>query len=332
MADPLDDLLAEHADLEQRLADPAVHADQAVARELGRRYAEIGPVVAAAPRARRAARRPAGRPRARDGRRDRRDRRQRIAALDARIRELLIPKDPADAKDVILEVKGGEGGDEAALFAGDLVRMYMRYAERAGLEDRAGQRHRGRARRLQGHLARREEPRPGQPGVRPAEVRGRRAPRAAGAGDREPGPHPHQRGGRARAARGRGGRRADRPERPAHRRLPLQRPGRPERQHHRLGRAHHAPADRRHREHAEREEPAAEPRGGHARAALPAAGARAGGAGRQGQRRARLADPHHGPQREGPDLQLPGQPGRRPPQRLQGQQPRPGARRRPRRR
>ena len=48
MADPLDDLLAEHADLEQRLADPAVHADQTVARELGRRYAEIGPVVAAA--------------------------------------------------------------------------------------------------------------------------------------------------------------------------------------------------------------------------------------------------------------------------------------------
>ena len=55
-----------------------------------------------------------------------------VAALDARIRELMIPKDPADAKDVILEVKGGEGGDEAALFAGDLLRMYTRYAERQG--------------------------------------------------------------------------------------------------------------------------------------------------------------------------------------------------------
>ena len=136
MADPLDDLLAEHADLEQRLADPSVHADQAVARELGRRYAEIGPVVAAA--------------RERDGLRgdlavareladedpelasEVAGMEQRLAELDARIRDLLVPRDPADAKDVLLEVKGGEGGDEAALFAGDLVRMYTRYAERRG--------------------------------------------------------------------------------------------------------------------------------------------------------------------------------------------------------
>ena len=131
MADPLDDLLAEHADLEARLADPAVHADQTVARELGRRYAEIGPVVAAAEH--------------RDALRGDLNAAQElgmddeiplieaeIAELDAKIVELMIPKDPADAKDVILEVKGGEGGDEAALFAGDLVRMYTRYAERQG--------------------------------------------------------------------------------------------------------------------------------------------------------------------------------------------------------
>ncbi|MGZ6827195.1 MAG: peptide chain release factor 1, partial [Mycobacteriales bacterium] len=55
-----------------------------------------------------------------------------LAELDAKIVQMLIPKDPADAKDVILEVKGGEGGDEAALFAGDLVRMYTRYAESRG--------------------------------------------------------------------------------------------------------------------------------------------------------------------------------------------------------
>ena len=131
MADPLDDLLAEHADLEQRLADPAVHSDQGMARQLGRRYAEIGPVVAAS--------------RERDTLRGDRAAAEelemaeeavtiqaQIAVLDARIRELLIPKDPTDAKDVILEVKGGEGGDEAALFAGDLVRMYTRYAETQG--------------------------------------------------------------------------------------------------------------------------------------------------------------------------------------------------------
>jgi EAL domain-containing protein (putative c-di-GMP-specific phosphodiesterase class I) len=47
---------------------------------------------------------------------------QQVPRLEARIRELLVPRDPADAKDVILEVKAGEGGDESALFAGDLVR------------------------------------------------------------------------------------------------------------------------------------------------------------------------------------------------------------------
>ncbi|MDP9434687.1 MAG: peptide chain release factor 1 [Actinomycetota bacterium] len=133
MADPLDDLLAEHADLEARLAEPAVHADQATARELGRRYAEIGPVVAAA-HERDALRgdlevaREMG-PEMAD---EARELEQQVAELDAKIREMLVPRDPADAKDVILEVKGGEGGDEAALFAGDLVRMYTRYAERRG--------------------------------------------------------------------------------------------------------------------------------------------------------------------------------------------------------
>ena len=131
MADPLDDLLAEHADLEARLADPAVHADQAIARELGRRYAEIGPIVAAANR--RDALRGDLKAAHELGMDDEvPDLEAQIAALDAQIVQLMIPKDPADAKDVILEVKGGEGGDEAALFAGDLVRMYTRYAERQG--------------------------------------------------------------------------------------------------------------------------------------------------------------------------------------------------------
>jgi peptide chain release factor 1 len=56
----------------------------------------------------------------------------RIAELEAHLRHLLLPKDPNDSKDVILEVKAGEGGDESALFAGDLLRMYLRYAERQG--------------------------------------------------------------------------------------------------------------------------------------------------------------------------------------------------------
>jgi peptide chain release factor 1 len=55
--------------------------------------------------------------------------RQRRAALEAQLQQLLIPKDPDDGKDVFIEIRAGAGGDEAAIFAGDLARMYMRYAE-----------------------------------------------------------------------------------------------------------------------------------------------------------------------------------------------------------
>jgi peptide chain release factor 1 len=56
----------------------------------------------------------------------------RIEELDAQIRQLLIPKDPLDEKNTLLEIRAGTGGDEAALFAGDLFRMYLRYAESRG--------------------------------------------------------------------------------------------------------------------------------------------------------------------------------------------------------
>jgi peptide chain release factor 1 len=55
-----------------------------------------------------------------------------LAALDDRIRVLLIPRDPNDDRNVVLEIRAGTGGDEAALFAADLFRMYARYAERRG--------------------------------------------------------------------------------------------------------------------------------------------------------------------------------------------------------
>ena len=79
-------------------------------------------------------------------------------ALDAEIPPLLIPKDPNDEKNVLLEIRAGTGGDEAALFAAEVFRMYTRFAERAGLEGRrhlhqprrpgrhqGGHRHRSRA-------------------------------------------------------------------------------------------------------------------------------------------------------------------------------------------
>jgi peptide chain release factor 1 len=135
-APAVDAVLAEHAELELRLADPAVHADAATARKLGRRYSEIGPVVAAA-RELAAAREDEAAARelaaedptfaAEAG-----ELAARIPALEKRLAELLAPRDPHDGDDVLLEVKSGEGGEESALFAGDLVRMYLRFAERRG--------------------------------------------------------------------------------------------------------------------------------------------------------------------------------------------------------
>ncbi|PMR78798.1 peptide chain release factor 1 [Billgrantia endophytica] len=58
--------------------------------------------------------------------------RERLAALEIRLKRLLVPKDPDDSRNIFLEVRAGTGGDEAALFAGDLFRMYSRYAEKRG--------------------------------------------------------------------------------------------------------------------------------------------------------------------------------------------------------
>ena len=57
---------------------------------------------------------------------------KRIAELEKEIEILLIPKDENDGKDVIVEIRGAAGGDEANIFAGDLYRMYTRYAEKQG--------------------------------------------------------------------------------------------------------------------------------------------------------------------------------------------------------
>jgi peptide chain release factor 1 len=135
-APAVDAVLAEHAELELRLADPSVHADAATARKLGRRYSEIGPIVAAA-RELAAAREDeaAARELAAEDvtfAAEATELAARIPALERRLAQLLVPRDPHDGDDVVLEVKSGEGGEESALFAGDLVRMYLRYAERRG--------------------------------------------------------------------------------------------------------------------------------------------------------------------------------------------------------
>jgi peptide chain release factor 1 len=129
-------LLAEHAELERKLADPSVHADQALARRLGRRYAELSQVAETAHQLEATqgdlatARELAGEDPSFAA--EATELAAREGALQDKLRELLLPRDPNDGKDVILQVKAGEGGEESALFAGDLLRMYLRYAERQG--------------------------------------------------------------------------------------------------------------------------------------------------------------------------------------------------------
>jgi peptide chain release factor 1 len=135
-AGTLAQVLVEYAETEKALSDPAVHADQSVARRLGRRYAQLAPIVGCARELERvrgdeqAARDMAGEDAAFAA--EAQELAARIPELENRLRELLLPKDPNDLKDVLLEIKAGEGGDESALFAGDLLRMYLRYAERQG--------------------------------------------------------------------------------------------------------------------------------------------------------------------------------------------------------
>ncbi|MBV8929974.1 MAG: peptide chain release factor 1 [Mycobacteriaceae bacterium] len=135
-APAIDALLSEHADLEHQLADPNLHADPAAARRVGRRFAQLAPIVATQ-RKLEAARGDleTARELAADDESfaDEVDELEaRVAELDTQLTDMLAPRDPHDSDDVLLEVKSGEGGEESALFAADLARMYMRYAERHG--------------------------------------------------------------------------------------------------------------------------------------------------------------------------------------------------------
>ncbi len=136
MFEAVEALLTEHAELERQLADPAIHADQAMARRVGRRYADLQRVVAAYSAWRKtgddlaAARELSAEDPDFAVEADRLE--VEHEALAERLRFLLLPRDPLADKNVLLEVKAGEGGEESALFAGDLLRMYLRFAERRG--------------------------------------------------------------------------------------------------------------------------------------------------------------------------------------------------------
>lgn len=136
MLDSVATLLAEHEQLQTELADPALHADAVRAKKLNRRYAELSQIKAAF-----------------EGLQELQEdlaaakelskedesfasevvtMEEAIPAAQERLRRLLIPRDPDDGRDVIMEIKAGEGGAESALFAADLLRMYIQYCNSKG--------------------------------------------------------------------------------------------------------------------------------------------------------------------------------------------------------
>jgi peptide chain release factor 1 len=129
-------LREEYAELERVLADPQTHADISTARRVGRRYSELTPIVAALVEYDavtgdlEAARELSAEDAAFADEAVELEERQ--SALTERLARLLAPRDPNDASDAIVEVKSGEGGEESALFAGDLFEMYAKYAENRG--------------------------------------------------------------------------------------------------------------------------------------------------------------------------------------------------------
>lgn len=137
--DRLAPLRLEHARLQEAMADPALHEDAARARRIGRRYAELEAVLAAAARSASTAEDLAtARELAELGEGDEElaaETAQLAARLEAEqehLEELLAPRDPDDSRDVILEIKAGAGGEESALFAAEMLRMYRAFAETRG--------------------------------------------------------------------------------------------------------------------------------------------------------------------------------------------------------
>jgi len=143
MEDRLREIERQYADVSARLADPAVISDPGRLRDVSREHSRLSEIVSAAARLRKA----------------REDRGSALALLEeggadeelvemaraeadslvaeiqrreAELKRLLRPKDPLDDRDAVVEIRAGTGGDEAALFAGDLLRMYTRFAETRG--------------------------------------------------------------------------------------------------------------------------------------------------------------------------------------------------------
>lgn len=132
----VDDILAEYQGLEMQLSDPELHNDPAAARKVGKRFSELQPIIQTHERLTQA--REDHEAAAEMASEDKEFAEEatrlegEIVELEEQLTDLLAPRDPHDADDIVMEIKSGAGGEEAALFAGELARMYQRYAERHG--------------------------------------------------------------------------------------------------------------------------------------------------------------------------------------------------------
>ena len=134
----VDDIISEYQGIEMQMADPEVAGDQSQFRKLSKRYAELRPIVAVNEELVQA-------------RQDLADAKEMayedhefqsevdrleplVVQLEEQLADLLAPRDEHDSEDIIMEIKAGAGGEEAALFAADLARMYERFADKAGFQ------------------------------------------------------------------------------------------------------------------------------------------------------------------------------------------------------
>ncbi|MFN7210503.1 MAG: peptide chain release factor 1, partial [Aggregatilineales bacterium] len=142
MFDKLDGIEARYQEIERSLADNAILSDYSKVAALAQERAELQPLVETYQQYRRTKQQRADAQSLFESERDAELRAmardemlsldEQIERLEAELKRLLLPKDPRDEKNVILEIRAGTGGDEAGLFAADLLRMYMRYAESKG--------------------------------------------------------------------------------------------------------------------------------------------------------------------------------------------------------
>jgi len=142
MIEKLEQIKQRYDEVTRLLSDPAVIANQDRNRELGKEYRELSEIVKVYEEYRRVVTSVQGSKEILEQGGDAElksmaeaelaELQPRATALEEKLKQLLVPKDPNDSKDTIVEIRGGTGGEEAALFASDLYRMYTRFAERKG--------------------------------------------------------------------------------------------------------------------------------------------------------------------------------------------------------